>query len=147
MNLFLWFRINFSWNWECFQMKAVLWNMCEIFIMDRYISKRYTTTKNTIARQYTERRQLLCQLLLVIISGENDTKAVDRVCFFFCAYLATQRETRNSRKLREKWRINSCVTLFSWHTHKLAWTKLNHSLKNGFKYICSTIIRYVVWLC
>ena len=52
------------------------------FIMDRYISKSYTSTKNTIARQYTERRQLLCQLLLVIISGENDTKAVDSIFFF-----------------------------------------------------------------
>ena len=67
-------------------MKAVLRNMCEIFIMDRYISKSYTTTKNTIARQ-------LGQLLLVTISGENDTKAVDSVFFFFCAHLATQ--TRN----------------------------------------------------
>ena len=103
-------------------MKAVLWNMCEIFIMDRYISKRYTTTKNTIARQYTERRQLLCQLLLEIISGENDTKAVDSVFFSFArtwllklgiSTVIHLRETRNSRKLREKWRINSCVTLFS----------------------------------
>ena len=59
-------------------MKAVLWNMCEIFIMDRYISKSYTTTKNTIARQ-------LGQLLLVTISGENDTKAVDSVFFLLRA--------------------------------------------------------------
>jgi len=50
--------------------------------MDRYISKSYTTTKNTIARQYTERRQLLWQILLVIISGENDTKKMDSVLFF-----------------------------------------------------------------
>ena len=32
--------------------------------MNRYISKSYTTSKNTIDRQYTERRQLQCQLLL-----------------------------------------------------------------------------------
>ena len=39
--------------------------------MNRYISKSYTTSKNTIDRQYTERGQLQCQLLLVvsIISG------------------------------------------------------------------------------
>ena len=34
--------------------------------MNRYISKNYTTSKNTIDRQYTERGQLQCQLLLVI---------------------------------------------------------------------------------
>ena len=30
----------------------------KIFIMNRYISKSYTTSKNTIDRQYTERGQL-----------------------------------------------------------------------------------------
>ena len=38
----------------------------QLWIMDRYISKSYTTSKNTINRQYTERGQLWCQLLLVI---------------------------------------------------------------------------------
>ena len=32
--------------------------------MNRYISKSYTTSKNTIDRQYTERGQLWCQLPL-----------------------------------------------------------------------------------
>ena len=63
------------------------------YVRNLYISKSNdnTTTKNTIARQYTERRQLLCQLLLVIISGENDTQWI--TFFFFCAHVATQ--TRN----------------------------------------------------
>ena len=63
------------------------------YVRNLYISKSNdnTTTKNTIARQYTERRQLLCQLLLVIISGENDTQWI--AFFFFCAHVATQ--TRN----------------------------------------------------
>ena len=116
INLFLWFKINFSRNWECFQIKAVLWNMCEIFTMDRYISKSYTTTKNTIARQYTGRRQLLCQLLLVTISGENDTKAMDSLFFSFArtwllilgiSTVIHLGETRNSRKLREKWQTRA----------------------------------------
>ena len=34
--------------------------------MNRYISKSYATSKNTIDRQYTERGQLWCQLLLVL---------------------------------------------------------------------------------
>ena len=40
----------------------------KIFIMNRYtcISKSYTTTKNTIDRQYTKRGKLQCQLLLII---------------------------------------------------------------------------------
>ena len=52
------------------------------YVRNLYISKSNdnTTTKNTIARQYTERRQLLCQLLLVIIMGENDTQWI---AFFF----------------------------------------------------------------
>ena len=46
----------------------LLYGICvNIFIMNRYISKSYTTSKNTIDRQYTERGQLWCQLLLVII--------------------------------------------------------------------------------
>ena len=63
------------------------------YVRNLYISKSNdnTATKNTIARQYTERRQLLCQLLLVIISGENDTQWI--AFFFFCAHVATQ--TRN----------------------------------------------------
>ena len=41
----------------------------KIFIMNRYISKSYTTSKNTIRTDniYTVRGQLWCQLLLVII--------------------------------------------------------------------------------
>ena len=39
----------------------------KVFIMNRYISKSYTTSKNTVERQYTERGQLECQLLLVLI--------------------------------------------------------------------------------
>ena len=37
--------------------------------MNRYISKSYTTSKNTIDRQYKERGQLQCQLLLVFNSS------------------------------------------------------------------------------
>ena len=44
----------------------LLYGICvKIFIMNRYISRTYTTSKNTIDRQYTERGQLQCQLLLV----------------------------------------------------------------------------------
>ena len=44
----------------------LLYGICvNIFIINRYISKSYTTSKNTIGRQYTERGQLQCQLLLV----------------------------------------------------------------------------------
>ena len=45
-----------------------LYGICvKIFIMNWYISKSYTATKNTIDRRYTEREKLfqLCQLLLV----------------------------------------------------------------------------------
>ena len=35
--------------------------------MNRYVSNSYTTTKNTIDRQHTERGQLYCQLLLVTL--------------------------------------------------------------------------------
>ena len=44
----------------------ILYGICvQMFIMNRYISKSYTTTKNTIDWQYTQRGQLQCQLLLV----------------------------------------------------------------------------------
>ena len=47
----------------------LLYGMCvKIFIVNRHISKSYTTSKNTIDRQYTERGQLQCQLLLVVES-------------------------------------------------------------------------------
>ena len=37
----------------------LLYGICvKIFIMNRYISKSYTTSKNTIDRQYPERGQL-----------------------------------------------------------------------------------------
>ena len=37
----------------------LLYGICvKIFIMNRYISKSYTTSKNTIDRQYTEQVQL-----------------------------------------------------------------------------------------
>ena len=64
-------------NWKCFDQSCVnrtesvhgtlaflflshlLYGICEkIFIMTRYISKSYTTIKNTIELQYTERGQL-----------------------------------------------------------------------------------------
>ena len=85
----LWFKINYSRNWECFDQSCVnllcqsstetvhgtlgvlylfhlLYGICvKIFITNRYISKSYTTNKNTIDRQYSERGQLQCQLLLV----------------------------------------------------------------------------------
>ena len=69
--------LGYSRNWECFDQSCVnraesvlgalrflylshlLYGICmKIFIMNRYISKSYTTGKNTIDRQYTERRQL-----------------------------------------------------------------------------------------
>ena len=38
---------------------TVLYGICvKIFIINRYISKSYTTSKNTSDRQYTERGQL-----------------------------------------------------------------------------------------
>ena len=47
----------------------LLYGICvKIFIMNRCFSKSYTTSKNTIEGQYTERGQLQCQLLLVIFS-------------------------------------------------------------------------------
>ena len=39
----------------------------KIFIMNRYISKSHTTTKNTIGRQYTER------VIIVIIENSELT--------------------------------------------------------------------------
>ena len=53
---------------SCFY-SYLLYGICvKIFIMNRYtcISKNYTTTKNTIDRQYTKRGKLQCQLLLII---------------------------------------------------------------------------------
>ena len=45
----------------------LLYGLCaKIFIMNQYISKSYTTSKNTIEQLYTERGQLQCQLLLVL---------------------------------------------------------------------------------
>ena len=50
-----------------FLLSPIVWNTCgicvKIFIMNRYISKSYTTTKNTIHRQYTEQGQRKCHLL------------------------------------------------------------------------------------
>ena len=43
----------------------ILYNTRENIHMNRYISKRYTKTKDTIDWQYTEGGQLQCQLLLV----------------------------------------------------------------------------------
>ena len=73
LTLFLLFRINYSRNWECFDQSYVnrtetvhwtlrflylsnlLYGICvKIFIINGYISKSYTTTKNAIDRQYTE---------------------------------------------------------------------------------------------
>ena len=53
---------------SCF-FSYLLYGICvKIFIMNRCtcISKSYTTTKNTIDRQYTKRGKLQCQLLLII---------------------------------------------------------------------------------
>ena len=45
----------------------LLYGICvNIFIMNRKISKSQTTSKNTFDRQYIERGQLQCQLLLVV---------------------------------------------------------------------------------
>ena len=56
-------------RFSCFY-SYLLYGICvKIFIVNRYtcISKSYTTTKNTIDRQYTERGKLWCQLLLVVL--------------------------------------------------------------------------------
>ena len=69
LNIFLWFRINYSRNWECLDQCCVsrtetvhgtlrllylshlLYGICvKIFNMNRYISKSYTKSKNTIDR-------------------------------------------------------------------------------------------------
>ena len=82
LNLFLWFRIKYSRKWECFDQSCanrseavqgtlsflflshLLYGICvKIFIMNWYISKSYTTTKNGFGRQYTERRQLYSGML------------------------------------------------------------------------------------
>ena len=49
----------------------IVWNMCENLHheSDGYIWKSYSTSKNTIDRQYTERGQPKCQLSLVIGRG------------------------------------------------------------------------------
>ena len=61
---------------SCFY-SYLLYGICvKIFIVNRYtcISKSYTTTKNTIDRQYTKRGKLQCQLLLIIgITGPPTT--------------------------------------------------------------------------
>ena len=59
---------NCAWNLAFIScnLSHLLYGVCvNIFIMNRYISKSYTTSKNTIDRQYTDRGQLWCQLLLV----------------------------------------------------------------------------------
>ena len=48
----------------------------KIFILNRYISKSYTTSKNTIDQQYTERGQLRCQLLLVCIIKSREKRTL-----------------------------------------------------------------------
>ena len=82
LNLFLWFRINYFRNWECFDQSCenrtesvhrtlrflfsshLLYRICvKVFIMNWYISKSYTTTKNGFGRQYTEQRQLYSGML------------------------------------------------------------------------------------
>ena len=81
-NLFLWFRINYSRKWECFDQSCgnrpgavqgtlsfqflshLLYGICvKIFILNWYISKSYTTTKNGFGRQYTEWGQLYSGML------------------------------------------------------------------------------------
>ena len=120
LNRFLWFGINYSRNWECFDQSCV--NRPEsvhgslrflflshllygIFIMNRYMSKSYTTTKNTIDLQYTERGQLRCQLLLVI-AAPGLAQSVEP--------LTTEREAAGSipragntqgLKITQKWRF------------------------------------------
>ena len=82
LNLFIWFRINYSRNWECFDQSCgnrtesvhrtlrflfsshLLYRICvKVFIMNWCISKSYTTTKNGFGRQYTERGQLYSGML------------------------------------------------------------------------------------
>ena len=44
----------------------IVWNMCEhLHYESVYFKDGYTSSKNTIGRQYTERGQLKCQLFLV----------------------------------------------------------------------------------
>ena len=81
VNLFLWFRIYYSLNWECFDQSCVNWTETvhgtlhflylshllyeihvKIFIMNRYISKSYTTSKNTIDQQYTDQSGGSCSV-------------------------------------------------------------------------------------
>ena len=75
-NIFLWFRINCSRNWEYFDQSCVnrtesvhgtlrfpvfislfVWNICEISFMNRYIWKS-NNEQDTIDWRYTERGQL-----------------------------------------------------------------------------------------
>ena len=77
LNLFIWFRINYSRNWECFDQSCgnrtesvhgtlrflflshLLYRTCvKVFIMNCY-----TTTKNGFGWQYTERGQLYSGML------------------------------------------------------------------------------------
>ena len=57
------FKINSLAKTPLHEFMAVECSRCygllvKIFIMNRYISKSYTTSKNTIDRQFTERGQL-----------------------------------------------------------------------------------------
>ena len=65
----VWTRRSWCWVQDPSDVTVITWMHMQVmqqWIMDRYISKSYTTSKNTINRQYTERGQLWCQLLLVI---------------------------------------------------------------------------------
>ena len=47
------------WTLRFLYLSHLLYGICvKIFIMNRYILKSYTTSKNTIVRQYTEQGQL-----------------------------------------------------------------------------------------
>ena len=62
---------------SCIYLTYIVWNMCEnLHYESVYISKRYTTSKYTVDRQYTERGQLQCQLILVYHIKRNFHKAI-----------------------------------------------------------------------
>ena len=99
LNLFLRFRIYYSRNWECFDQSSVnrpetvhgtlrflylshlLYGICvKIFLMNRYISKSYTTSKNAIDRQYTERGAAVVSTITSLSLVSEDAIIVAATC-------------------------------------------------------------------
>ena len=98
----------------------------KIFWINRYISKSYTTSKNTIDLQFTERGQLWCQLLLVYISLSQVT--IQSVFFYFFIivwtrhYFLTMRICvliQKSLPVMQMWGMNTLQYLYLYIFHRI----------------------------